>query len=99
MTSRDGRRRFYLLAVDALLGKLLLVAGQAVVVGVLLHEAPGANGLLAALAGETVLVPTVALVLHLFRAWWAEKADAGGEKSQHFLFSKYTQTLIDLNLV
>ena len=60
---------FYLLAVDALQSKLLLVAGQAVVVGVLLDEAPGANGLLATVAGETVLMPTVSLVLHLFRAW------------------------------
>lgn len=63
---------FYHLAVDALLGKLLLVAGQAVVVRVLLHKAPGANGLLATVAGQTVLMPTVALVLHLFRAWQTE---------------------------
>lgn len=63
----------YLLAVDALQGKLLLVAGQAVVVGVLLDEAPGADGLLAAVAGEAVLVPTAALVLHLFRTLWAER--------------------------
>lgn len=60
---------FHLLALDALQGKLLLVAGQAVVAGVLLDEAPGADGLLAAVAGEAVLVPAVALVLHLFRAW------------------------------
>lgn len=62
----------HLLAVDALLGELLLVAGQAVVVDVLLHKAPGADGLLATVAGETILVPTVALMLHLFRAWWVE---------------------------
>lgn len=70
MVSADG---LHLLAVDALLGELLLIAGQAVVVGVLQHEAPGANGLLAAVAGEAVLVPTVAFVLHLFGAWWVEE--------------------------
>lgn len=73
---------FYLLAVDALLGKLLLVAGQAVVVGVLQHEAPGANGLLATVAGEAVLVPTVALVLHLFGAWWVEGWRRRGERER-----------------
>lgn len=71
---------FYLLAVDAVLSKLLLIAGQAVVVGILLHEAPGANGLLATVAGETVLMPTVALMLHLFRAWWVEGAEREREK-------------------
>lgn len=70
----------HLLAVDALLGELLLIAGQAVVVGVLQHEAPGANGLLAAVAGEAVLVPTVASVLHLFGAWWVEEAGTVREK-------------------
>lgn len=63
-SSGDG-----LLAVDALQSKLLLIAGQAVVVAVLLDEAPGANGLLATVAGEANLVPTVALMLHLFGAW------------------------------
>lgn len=66
---------FYLLAVDALLGKLLLIAGQAVVVDVLLDEGLRADGLLATVAGETILVPTVALMLHLFRAWWVEGAE------------------------
>lgn len=55
--------------MDALHSKLLLIAGQAVVVGILLDEAPGAHRLLAAVARETVLVPTVALVLHLLGAW------------------------------
>ena len=59
----------YLLAVDALQSEQLLVAGQAVVARVLLDEAPGSDWLLAAVAGEAGLVPTVALVLHLFRAW------------------------------
>lgn len=58
-----------LLALDALQSKLLLVAGQAVVVGILQHKAPGADGLLATVAGEAILMPTVALMLHLFGAW------------------------------
>lgn len=66
---------FYLLAVDTLQSKLLLIAGQAVVVAVLLHKAPGADGLLATVAGETILMPTIALMLHLFRAWWVEEAE------------------------
>lgn len=45
--------------------KLLLIAGHAIVVVVLGDEALGANGLLAALTGETSLMPAVALVLHL----------------------------------
>lgn len=55
----------YLLAVDALLGKLLLIARQAEIVALLLHKAAGADGLLAALAAEAMLMPAVALVLHL----------------------------------
>lgn len=55
----------YLLAVDTLLGKLLLIARQAEIVTLLLHKAAGANGLLAALAAEAMLMPVVALVLHL----------------------------------
>lgn len=66
---------FHLLALDTLQSELLLVAGQTVVVAVLLHEAPGADGLLAMVAGEAVLMPTVALMLHLFRAWWVEGAE------------------------
>lgn len=61
--------------MDALQSKLLLIAGQAVVVGVLLDEAPGANRLLATVAGEAILMPTVALMLHLFRAWWVEEEE------------------------
>lgn len=57
-----------LLAVCTLKGKLLLIAGQAVVVPLLLHKAPGADGLLAAVTAEAVLMPTVAFVLHLFGA-------------------------------
>lgn len=56
---------WYLLAVHALHGKLLLVAGHAEVVVVLGDEALGADGLLASMAGETGLVPAVPLVLHL----------------------------------
>lgn len=65
----------YLLAVDALQSKLLLIAGQTVVVGVLLDKAPGADGLLATVAGEATLMPTVALMLHLFRAWWVHRME------------------------
>lgn len=66
----------YLLAVDTLLSKLLLIARQAEVVALLLHKVAGADGLLAAVAGEAVLVPTVALVLHLFRAWWPKREES-----------------------
>lgn len=79
----------YLLAVDALLSKLLLIAGQAVVVGVLLHEAPGANGLLAAIASETVLMPTAALMLHLFRAWWMGWGGGRREKVEKLITFMY----------
>lgn len=66
----------YLLAVDALLSILLLVARQAEVVALLQHKVAGADGLLAAVAGEAVLVPAVALVLHLFRAWRPEREES-----------------------
>lgn len=72
---------FYLLAVDTLQSKLLLVAEQAVAVAVLLHKAPGADGLLAMVAGEAILMPTVALMLHLFRAWWGEGAETKEQES------------------
>lgn len=79
----------YLLAVDALLSKLLLVARQAEVVALLLHKVAGADGLLAAVAGEAVLVPAVALVLHLFRAWWPKR-----EKRVRPYFYLYNRTLV-----
>lgn len=69
----------HLLALDTLQSKLLLVAGQAVVVAFLLHKAPGADGLLAMVAGEAILMPTVALMLHLLRAWWEGAERKGGE--------------------
>lgn len=59
----------YLLAVHTLHGKLLLIAGHTEVMVVLRDEALGANGLLASLAGETGLMPTVPLVLHLSGAF------------------------------
>lgn len=58
-----------LLAVDTLQGKQFLIAGQTVVVSVLLHKALGANSLLAESADETILMPTVPLMLHLLGAW------------------------------
>lgn len=67
----------YLLALHTLQSKHLLVAGQAVVVGIPLDEALGANGLLATVAGEAIIMPTVALMLHLFRAWWVERGGGG----------------------
>lgn len=63
----------YHLAVEALLSKLLLIAAQTVVVGVLQHKVPGADGLLTAVAGEAVLMPAVALVLHLLGAWLRQR--------------------------
>jgi len=58
----------YLLAVNTLHGKLLFVAGHAVVIVVFGDEALGANWLLAALAGEAGLMPAVSFMLHLPRA-------------------------------
>jgi len=55
----------YLLAVNTLQCKLLLVAGHAVVIVVFGNEALGSNGLLTALAGKAGLVPAVPLMLHL----------------------------------
>lgn len=59
---------FYLLAVNTLQGKQLLVAGHAEIVAFLLDKVPRADRLLATVASETVLMPAVALVLHLFSA-------------------------------
>lgn len=93
--------------MDALLGKLLLIAGQAEVVEVLLDEGLSADGLLATVAGETILMPTVALMLHLFRAWWVEGAERERQKKsvkvgvkgrERYCRSSYTK-LISLNLL
>lgn len=66
---------FYLLAVNTMQSEQLLVAGQAVVVAVLLHKALGADGLLTAAADETFLMPAVAFVLHLLGAWRKKPAE------------------------
>lgn len=58
-----------LLALCTLQGKLLLIAGHAVVMPLFLHKAPGADRLLAAVTGEAVLMPAAAFVLHLFGTW------------------------------
>lgn len=55
----------YLLAMDTLHGKLLLITGYAEVIGVLWDETLRANWLLASLAGEAGLMPAVPFVLHL----------------------------------
>ena len=57
--------RVYLLAMEAFLGKLLVVAGSAVDVIALSQEALGADGLLAVVAGETLLMPDLVLILHI----------------------------------
>lgn len=59
-TSGDG-----LLAVNTLHGKLLFIAGHAIVMVVFGDEALGANWLLAALAGKAGLMPAVSFMLHL----------------------------------
>lgn len=55
----------YLLTAEAMFGKLLLMAVGAVHVVVLGHEALRADWLFTLVAGETVLVPYVPLVLHI----------------------------------
>lgn len=55
----------YLVALDAVLGKLGLVARHAVEVLPLGEEASGPNDLLAVAAGEAVFVPYGALVFHI----------------------------------
>lgn len=55
--------------MNALHGKLLFVAGHAIVMVVLRDEALGANRLLAALAGEAGFMPAVSFMLHLPGAW------------------------------
>lgn len=58
-----------LFALHTLQGILLLIAGHTEVLVLLGYEALGSNGLLAALAGETGLMPTAALVFHLSGTW------------------------------
>lgn len=76
----------YLLALHTLQSKHLLIAGQAVVIGFPLDEALGANGLLATVASEAILMPTVALMLHLFRAYKVDGRRRGwgmGRRGEH----------------
>lgn len=63
-TGGDG-----LVALDALQGVLLLIAGHTEVLIVLRDEALGSNRLLAVVADEAGLMPATALVLHLAGAW------------------------------
>jgi len=55
----------YLLAVEALLGELLVVAGSAVDVIALGQEALRADRLLALKAHEALLVPHLVFILHV----------------------------------
>lgn len=58
-----------LLALNALQGVLFLIARHAEVLVVLWDEALGADGLLAAAADETGLMPAAVFVLHLAGTW------------------------------
>lgn len=59
----------YLLAVNAVLAKLPLVAGCTVDILALGQEALAADGQLALVAGEAVVMPHVVLILHVFITW------------------------------
>ena len=59
------RNTAYLLAMEAFLGELLVVAGGAVDVVTLVQEALRADGQLALEALEAVLMPYLLLVLHV----------------------------------
>lgn len=65
----DPSRGDGLLAVETLLGKLLVVAGSAVDVFPFGQEALRSDGLLAFKAGEAFLVPHLVLVLHILGPW------------------------------
>lgn len=77
LSTEEGNERFplrqlkinYLLTAEAMFGKLLLMAVGAVHVVILGHEALRADWLVTLVAGETVLVPRIALVLHILRAY------------------------------
>lgn len=59
----------HLVAAHAVFGKLLIVAGAAVNVAAFGQEALGAYWPLAAVTGETVIVPRGSFVLNSLRAW------------------------------
>lgn len=65
----DTSCRDSLLALDALHGKLLFIAGYTKVLIVLRNETLCPNRLLAAVADEARLMPAVALVFHLPSTW------------------------------
>lgn len=64
ISSSSPSRGFYLLAVEAFLGKLLVIAGSAVDVVPLGQEALRADWQPALGALKAILVPHLALVLH-----------------------------------
>lgn len=59
----------YLVALNAASGELVLIAASAVDLLFTRDEAPGADGVLAHHAAETLLVPLPGLVLHLLGSW------------------------------
>lgn len=65
----DPSRGDGLLAVEAFLGKLLVMAGSTVDVLTLGQETLCADWLLAFNAGEAFLMPHLVLVLHILRSW------------------------------
>lgn len=65
----DSSRGDWLLAVVALLGKLLVMAGSAVDVITFSQEALRADWLLTFKAGEALLMPHLVFVLHILGSW------------------------------
>lgn len=55
----------YLLALDTLHSKLLLIAGHTKILMVLGNETLGSNGLLAPLADKAGLMPAISFIFHL----------------------------------
>lgn len=65
----EGAGLMHLLAVEAFLGKFLLMARAAEYVVALVQEALRADWLLALEAGEALLMPHLLLILHVLGAW------------------------------
>lgn len=78
----------HLVAAHAVFGKLLIVAGAAVNVAAFGQEALGAYWPLAAVTGETVIVPRGSFVLNSLRAW--KKIPDGMNYKMNYLLCIYT---------
>ena len=63
----------YLLTADTGLSKLLLMARATVDVSAFGQEALGADGFFTLVTGEAVLMPHIAFILHILRAFRKEK--------------------------